>query len=275
MSSARGSENVTESGSDFFSVEPELAGVSRSGKKRLLPPEPEEPSADSLTVNLPGNQGVAGTRQSADSLENLVPGPAEAGRPNTAGSTEQSASNGLARTQVAEGGGQLQDKEVAQSIETSESVTSDIMSETSEVSDKLDNESPPNLGDEALDDDVIIVEASPTHFNPDKLPKTINAGSFKAIVVRAHGYRTQIQKGLSNIDKRIVELEELEKEGDDSENDDFVDNLWKEVGEENVKVKNNLTGHEELTSHIRIMCGFMIETRSNLPNAVKIISSPG
>ena len=270
MSSARGSENVTESGSDFFSVAPELAGLTRSGKKRLLPPE--EPSADSLTVNLPGNQGVAGTGQSADSLENFVPGPAEAGRLNTAGSTEQSASNGLAGTQVAEGGGQLQDKEVAQSIETSESERSDIMSETSEVSDKLDNESPPNLGDEALDDDVIIVEASPTQFNPDKLPKTINAGVFKAAVVRAHGYRTQIQKGLSNMDKRIVELEELEKEGDDSENDDFVDNLWKEVGEENVKVKNNLTGHEELTSHIRIMCGFMIETRSNLPNAVKIIS---
>ena len=271
MASARGSENVTESGSDFFSVEPELAGVSRSGKKRLLPPEPEEPSADSLTVNLPGNQGVAGTRQSADSLENFVPGPAEAGRLNTAGSTEQSASNGLAGTQVAEGGGQLQDKEVAQSIETSESERSD-MSETSEASDKLDNENPPNLGDEALDDDVIIVEASPTQFNPNKLPKTINAGDFKATVVRAQGYRTQIQKGLSNMDKRIVELEELEKEGDDSENDDFVDNLWKEVGEENVKVKNNLTGHEELTSHIRIMCGFMIETRSNLPNAVKIIS---
>ena len=141
MASARGSENVTESGSDFFSVEPELTGVSRSGKKRLLPPEPEEPSADSLTVYLPGNQGVAGTRQSADSLENLVPGPAEAGRPNTAGSTEQSASNGLARTQVAEGGGQLRDTEVAQSIETSESTTSDIgdiMSETSEVSDKVE-----------------------------------------------------------------------------------------------------------------------------------------
>ena len=234
MSSARGSENVTESGSDFFSVALGLAGITRSGKKRLVPPE--EPSAEILTVNLPGNQGVVGTGQSADSLENFVPGPAEAGRPDTAGSTEQSASNGLA-----EGGGQLQDKEVAQSIETSESERSDIMSETSEVSDKLDNESPPNLGDEALDDDVIIVEASPTQFNPDKLPKTINAGVFKAAVVRAHGYRTQIQKGLSNMDKRIVELEELENEGDDSENDDFVDNLWKEVGEENVKVKNART----------------------------------
>ena len=70
------------------------------------------------------------------------------------------------------------------------------------------------------------------HFDPNKLPKTINAGSFKAIVVRAHGYRTQIH---------------------DSESDEFVDNLWKEVGDEYVKVKSNITGHEELTSHIRIM----------------------
>ena len=180
-----------------------------------------------------------GTRPPADSLENLLPGPAEL-----------AASNGLAGTQVVGGSGQLQDKEVAQSIETSESATSDIMSETSEVSDKLDNESPPNLGDEALDDDVIIVEASPTHFDPSKLPKTINAGSFRAIVVRAQSLRTQIQKGLSNMDRRIVELEELEKEGDDSEGDEFVDNLWKENLDEHVKVKSNSSDHEDLIAQI-------------------------
>ena len=40
-------------------------------------------------------------------------------------------------------------------------------------------------------------------------------------------------------------LEELEQEGNDSDDNDFVDNLWKEVGEEMVKVKSSLTGHEE------------------------------
>ena len=54
MSSARGSAVVTESGSNLFSVAPELAGLTRSGKKRLLPPE--EPSADILTVHLPDKQ---------------------------------------------------------------------------------------------------------------------------------------------------------------------------------------------------------------------------
>ena len=269
MAATRGSENRPESGSDYFAVEPDLAGVSRSGKKRLVPPEPEELAADGLTVNLPGNQCVTGTRQSADCQENFVPAPAEAGRLDTAGSTEQTASIGLG-TQVAEGSGQLQDKEVVQSIETSESARSDIMSESTEGSDKVDEENPPNLGDEDLENEVIIVEASPTHFDASKLPKTINAGSFRAIVVRAHGYRTQIQKGLSNMDRHIVELEELEKEGDDNESDDFVDGLWKEVGDEYIKVKNNMSGHEELISQIRIMCGFIMETRSNLPNAAKI-----
>ena len=126
-------------------------------------------------------------------------------------------------------------------------------------------------GNDDLENDVIILEASPTHFDASKLPKTINAGSFRAIVVRAHGYRTQIQKGLSNMDRHIVELEELEKEGDDNESYDFVDGLWKEVGDEYIKVKNNRSGHEELISQIRIMCGFIMETRSNLPNAAKIL----
>ena len=109
-----------------------------------------------------------------------------------------------------------------------------------------------------MDDDVVIVEASPTQFNPAKLPKTINAGVFKAAVVRAQGYRTQILKGLSNMDKRVVELEELEQEGHDSENDDFVDNLWKEVGEENVKVKMSRCEHSHLAhyKHFCLYCKF-------------------
>ena len=107
-----------------------------------------------------------------------------------------------------------------------------------------------------METEVIVVEASPTHFDASKLPKTINAGSFRAIVVRAHGYRTQIQKSLSNMDRHIAELEELEKEDDDNDSDDFVDGLWKEIGDEYTKVKNNRSGHEELISQIRIMCGY-------------------
>ena len=63
-------------------------------------------------------------------------------------------------------------------------------------------------------------------------------------------------------------MEELEKEDDDNE---FVGGLWKEIGDEYSKVKINRSGHEELISQIRIMCGFIMETRGNLPNAARIV----
>ena len=99
---------VPEPGSNVFSVIPELAGLTRSGKKRLLPPE--ESTADTQTIHLPDRQGVTGTINSADSQDNLVPGETGAGRQETAGSIiEQSASkeqSELADTQVEEGDGQ-------------------------------------------------------------------------------------------------------------------------------------------------------------------------
>ena len=57
MASARGSV-VPEPGSSVFSVVPELAGLTRSGKKRLLPPEEvvDSPTADIQTVPLPDEQ---------------------------------------------------------------------------------------------------------------------------------------------------------------------------------------------------------------------------
>ena len=72
------------------------------------------------------------------------------------------------------------------------------------------------------------------------------------------------------MDRCIVQLEELEQEGDDRENDEFADDLRKEVSNEHAKVKINRSGHEELIAQIRIMCGFIIDTRSNLPNAAKV-----
>ena len=69
------------------------------------------------------------------------------------------------------------------------------------------------------------------------------------------------------MDRCIAQLEELEKEGDDSDGDEFIEGLWKEVGTEHAKVKVNMSSHEELISQIRIMCGFIIDTRSKLPNA--------
>ena len=268
MASIR-SAAVPEPGSNVFSVIPELAGLTRSGKKRLLPPE--ESTADTQTIHLPDRQGVTGTISSADSQDNLVPGETGAGRQETAGSIiEQSASkeqSGLADTQVEEEGGQgrHQSKEVVQSgvhsVSSSESEGSDNMSETSDMSEqeKLANAAS-DVREEIVDDDdeVLVVEASPTLFNPAKLPKTMSSSVFKAAIVQAQGTRAKILKALGNMDKRVEELENLEQEGDDSD-DEYEDSLRREVGEEMAKVKSSLTSHEEVTCNIRVMCGFMME----------------
>ena len=63
------------------------------------------------------------------------------------------------------------------------------------------------------------------------------------------------------MDRCIVQLDKLEKEGDDSDGDEFIEGLYKEIGTEHAKVKVNLSSHEELTSQTRIMCGFIIDTQ--------------
>ena len=142
MATARGSV-VPEPSNSVFSVVPELAGLTRSGKKRLLPAKEvvESLTADIQTASLPDKQVEAGGVNSADNLDNLVPGQTGAGRQGTAGSTaEQSASkeqSGLADTQGEEGDGQgrHQNKEVVHSVGDSETERSDDMSETSDLSE--------------------------------------------------------------------------------------------------------------------------------------------
>ena len=95
---------------------------------------------------------------------------------------------------------------------------------------------------------------------------------FKAVCLQAHASRAKIWKALANMDKKVEELESLEHEDDDIDDDSYVDSLRKEVGEEMTKVKSNLTSHEELTNNIQLMCGFMMQTRGNIPQAGKIIS---
>ena len=52
--------------------------------------------------------------------------------------------------------------------------------------------------------------------------------------------------------------------------EEYIQGLYKEIGSENNKVKSKLVEHEDLTSHTRTMCGFIINSRSNLSNAQKV-----
>ena len=128
----------TESGRNGSAIEPVIqAGVNRSGKKRLVPLDDsgsEAPTAESRVYNLPGNQAVGAASPPADSLTNLLPGPAD-----------MSASNEREGSQVAGGSSSLQQTEVAHSDQERESVTSDPDIE------KSNSETPSKMGDNDKD----------------------------------------------------------------------------------------------------------------------------
>ena len=95
MESARGTTKEPEPSNSVSSIIPELAGLNRSGKKRLLPEEEvvtvESLTADIQTAYLPDKDQVeAGGVSSADNLDSLVPGQTEAGRQGTAASCQLS-----------------------------------------------------------------------------------------------------------------------------------------------------------------------------------------
>ena len=98
------------------------------------------------------------------------------------------------------------------------------------------------------------MEPSPTMYSEDNLPRSVEASRFKAVVVRATGLRTQIQKAFKNMNGIIVEIQEIEQtEEENDEDDDYTIKLWKQVGEEYNKLMVNKSAHEDLVAQVRVM----------------------
>merc|ERR1711888_539293 len=167
-----------------------------------------------------------------------------------------SASNEREGSQVAVGSNSPQQTEGAHSDQECESVTSGSDLDI----EKSDTENPSKMGDTDKDD-VILIEESPTQYDVNHLPRTIEAGRFTGVVTQTQTLMTQIVKGLKNMDKCIAQLIQLENEGeDDSDGEEYIEGLYKEISSENNKVKSKPVEHEDLTSNIRTMCGFIINS---------------
>ena len=142
-------------------------------------------------------------------------------------------------------------------------VHSDQAKDTSKMSDP---------DKDAEKDDVLLVEESPTQYDGNRLPRTIQTNRFTSVVTHTHTIRTQIVKCMKNMDKAVAQIELLEKDGEaESDGDEFLEDLYKEIQSENKEVKEKLKRHEELTSQIRTMCGYIERSNANstLPLAVK------
>ena len=234
METARGATKEPEPSNSVYSVIPELARQTRSGKKRLLPEDEvvavESLAADIQTACLPDKDQVeAGDVISADNLDSLVPDQAEAGRQSTAASSAgTSASKELTGittdTQEEAGGGQSrhQHSEEVHSLSDSETEQSEMSSVTSDQDDAAKKAAAPaEMGEEIIDtDEVIVIEPSPTQFNAAMLPKTMESSIFKAVSIQAHASRAKIWKLLAQMDQKVEELEGLEQEMEDGDSDD-------------------------------------------------------
>ena len=149
------------------SVVTELAGSNRSGKQRLLLAQAE--TSDS---------------EAADISAGLLPDQAETGGKEAADiSADHTASRGLSETitgtQVVAGGGESHPPdrgEVHQSL-----VNSDNEQTRLEMSDESEMAAAKAAAELAAaqtgggDNDVVIIDPSPTNFDPNKMPKSIQS----------------------------------------------------------------------------------------------------
>ena len=121
-------------------------------------------------------------------------------------------------------------------------------------------------------DEVVVIEPSPTQFNPSMLPKTTQSSIFKAVNTQAHANRAKIWKLFAQMDSKVGELEGLEQEMEEGDSDDdYTESLRKELGDDMTKVKSSLASHGELSNNLQLMCSYMMDTRPNVPEANKLI----
>ena len=289
MEAARGATNKeSEPRSSVSSVIPELAGANRSGKKRLLPEDQAETveslAAEIQSVRLPDKeQAETGDVISADNPTGLVPDQPEAGRQDTADSSAGTSASSeltgiIADTQVEAGGGVSHhpDSGEVHSLSDSDPDQTSEMSDTSEQ-DAAKTAAAQLAASETVegdnDTDVVIIEPSPTNFNPSLMPKTTQSSVFTAVNTQAHSNRTRIWKLLAQMDSKVEELEELEQEKAEGDSDDeYTEELTKGLGEDMVKVKSCLNSHSEFSHNLQLMANYMMEIRQGVPEANKLRS---
>merc|ERR1712030_23962 len=79
--------------------------------------------------------------------------------------------------------------------------------------------------------DAVYLEDSPTAFNKDKLPKTVQSNQFGSVVSTAHTLRTKILKNRKNMDRVINQIRAVQEQTELNEEDreEFLDDLYAKV----------------------------------------------
>ena len=214
---------------------PAIAGINRSGRKRLGQladfESSVEPTAGSLEQDLPGNQ-LVGT---ADPLESVLPAQTGsfasicdeiendliAGSSNTSQQNQQVQSDlrhNSARSESDKSSEEPSDRDISEFL--------NLARKNLTMSD-VEKEKDPEK-------EVVVVEDSPTAFDGKKLPKTVKSNSFISVVTNTHTLRTQVLKSMKNIDRIIAQIVLLEGNGEkSSDSEEYLDDLYGDIQKEN------------------------------------------
>ena len=118
--------------------------------------------------------------------------------------------------------------------------------------------------DKETDDVVIVMEDSPTVFNEKKLPKTIKSNSFISVIKNTHTLRTKVVKHMKNVDRIVVQVTSMEQGEIGEAQEEFLDGLYGDIQKEYSQLKGRVKDHEELTSQVRTMAGYIERSNSRL-----------
>ena len=98
------------------------------------------------------------------------------------------------------------------------------------------------------------------------MPKTIKSNIFTCAKSQACASRVIIDKLLVWCNSKVKELEELEEErGEDESEDEYAEDIRKELVEDINKIKLQMEAHREFSNQLGLMANYIIECRPGVP----------
>ena len=110
--------------------------------------------------------------------------------------------------------------------------------------------------------EVVIIEPSPTNFNPDKMPKTVQSNVFTCAKQQAYSNRVRIFMTLEQCDSKVKDLQEMEEErGEDESEDEYARDIREDLSEDMKKIKVYMEAHTEFSHNLGLMASYIMDIR--------------
>ena len=91
------------------------------------------------------------------------------------------------------------------------------------------------------------------------------------MITTTHTLRTKVFKHMKNVDRIVLQVTSMEQGEIGEAQEEFLDGLYGDIQKEYNELKGRVKDHEELTSQVRTMAGFIERSNSDStqPMAVK------